>query len=196
MLFSERFWPAIADGSITLAFRRWRRPTVRTGGTLQSPVGLLAIESVARIDESAITSADARRAGFASRDELIRVLRYRDDQLYRIEFHLAGPDPRIALRENAGLSPEDIGGLKKRLARLDAASKDGHWTANILRLIDRQPATRAADLALQLGEPDLARFKTRVRRLKNLGLTESLGTGYRLSPRGRSLLPRLDPNVP
>lgn len=31
-------------------------------------------------------------------------------------------------------------------------------------------------------------FKTRVRRLKALGLTESLETGYRIFPRGKALL--------
>jgi hypothetical protein len=33
-------------------------------------------------------------------------------------------------------------------------------------------------------------FKARVRRLKELGLTESLDVGYRLSPRGRAWLRR------
>lgn len=33
-------------------------------------------------------------------------------------------------------------------------------------------------------------FKLNVRKLKNLGLTESLETGYRISPRGRALLKR------
>ena len=62
---------------------------------------------------------------------------------------------------------------------------------DVLRLIGESTGTRAADLAAQLGEPDLARFKSRVRRLKNLGLTESLGVGYRISPRGRALLDQL-----
>ena len=35
-------------------------------------------------------------------------------------------------------------------------------------------------------------FKRRVRRLKELGLTESLEVGYRLSPRGEVLLAALD----
>ena len=35
-------------------------------------------------------------------------------------------------------------------------------------------------------------FKVRVRRLKDLGRAESLEVGYRLSPRGRALLPRLE----
>ena len=32
------------------------------------------------------------------------------------------------------------------------------------------------------------RFKTNVRRLKSLGLTQSLETGYRVSPRGLAFL--------
>ena len=35
------------------------------------------------------------------------------------------------------------------------------------------------------------RFKERVRRLKALGLTESLEVGYRLSPRGQAFLDEL-----
>ncbi len=191
MLFKERFWPGIADGSVTLAFRRWKRPTVRAGGTLQSPVGLLAIDSVDSIDDSAISEADARRAGFESRDDLLKELGQRQGDLYRIAFHVAGPDPRLALRERDTLSEDDLADVSARLARLDAASSDGPWTAAVLRLIGESAGTRAADLAAQLGGPDLARFKSRVRRLKNLGLTESLDVGYRISPRGRAFLDHL-----
>ena len=49
----------------------------------------------------------------------------------------------------------------------------------------------AADLAAQAGQ-SRDRFKTLVRRLKALGLTESLGTGYRLSPRGQVVLAALE----
>jgi ribosomal protein S19E (S16A) len=45
-------------------------------------------------------------------------------------------------------------------------------------------------LARQVGA-DTAPFKRRVRQLKELGLTESLEVGYRLSPRGRAVLDRL-----
>lgn len=38
---------------------------------------------------------------------------------------------------------------------------------------------------------ELPDFKLNVRKLKNLGLTISLGTGYRLSPRGEAFLARL-----
>jgi hypothetical protein len=48
---------------------------------------------------------------------------------------------------------------------------------------------RAGDLADVLGRERLD-FKTDVRKLKNLGLTISLGVGYRLSPRGAAYLAR------
>ena len=41
-------------------------------------------------------------------------------------------------------------------------------------------------------ELDKVKFKNNVRRLKALGLTESLEVGYRLSPRGAALLAALE----
>jgi hypothetical protein len=105
--------------------------------------------------------------------------------LHRIEFRLAGPDPRIALRERSDISPEERAEIDARLARLDAASRHGPWTATVLGLIDKRPGTRAPDLAASLGRAT-APFKADVRKLKELGLTESLEVGYRLSPRGRA----------
>ena len=46
---------------------------------------------------------------------------------------------------------------------------------------------RAGDLADEVGRERLP-FKADVRKLKNLGLTISLGVGYRLSPRGEAYL--------
>jgi hypothetical protein len=45
----------------------------------------------------------------------------------------------------------------------------------------------STELAAEAGQ-DRAYYKLRVRRLKALGLTESLEVGYRLSPRGRAFL--------
>ena len=45
---------------------------------------------------------------------------------------------------------------------------------------------RAPDLAAQVGR-ETADFKKDVRKLKELGLTESLDIGYRLSPRGQAV---------
>ncbi len=48
-------------------------------------------------------------------------------------------------------------------------------------------ASVAATLAESIGR-DRDSFKLDVRKLKNLGLTESLQTGYRISPRGLAVL--------
>jgi hypothetical protein len=134
-----------------------------------------------------VTPADARKAGFPSRAALLKAFpRKPGARLYRVEFRLAGPDPRIALRERAELTEEELTSIASRLARYDRAAP---WTRHTLALIAAQPATRAGDLAEQLGQERLP-FKANVRKLKALGLTESLEVGYRLSPRGRAYLDR------
>jgi hypothetical protein len=48
----------------------------------------------------------------------------------------------------------------------------------------------AANLAEMMNQNTVA-FKAAARKLKNLGLTESLDVGYRISPRGRVVLKML-----
>jgi hypothetical protein len=191
MLFKQKDLSRIQAGEITLAFRRWRRPTVAAGGTLKTAVGVLAIESVERIEEGAITEADAAGAGYPGLGALLAELARRPDgELYRIGFRLEGPDPRIEIRESTGLPEEAWQTVKRRLERLDAAGRAGPWTRATLEAIEGGEGVRAGDLAPALGMEKEA-FKLNVRKLKNLGLTESLGTGYRISPRGREVLGRL-----
>jgi hypothetical protein len=64
------------------------------------------------------------------------------------------------------------------------------WSRQMLALIAHKPGTRVADLAPVM-ESELLKFKTDVRKLKKLGLTISLETGYRLSPRGEQVLAKL-----
>jgi hypothetical protein len=190
MLFEKRLWAGLADGTVTVTFRRWRRPRARAGARHRTPAGVLAIDAVAEVDPAGISEQDARLAGFGSRVELLRRLDRRDDgPVYRVDFHLAGPDPREALRQAADLPDEELARLRAQLARLDRASRDGAWTTSVLRLIGDRPGVRAGDLAAAAGRERHA-FKTDVRKLKELGLTESLEVGYRLSPRGRALLDR------
>jgi hypothetical protein len=184
MLFRQDVLRRIGEGEVTLAFRRWRRPSVRAGGTLRTRVGVLAIESVEVVGEDDVTDADARRAGAEDREALLAALPG-GGALHRIEFRVAGPDPRIALRERSDIPPAERTEIDARLARLDAASRHGPWTAAVLDLIAKRPGTRAPDLAASLGR-ETAPFKADVRKLKELGLTESLQVGYRLSPRGRA----------
>ena len=181
MLFKAPVLKAIAEGRVDLAFRRWRKPTVKAGGTLTTPAGVLAIESVEIV--AAVSEAEAARAGYASIEALTAGLPG-EGRLHRIAFRLAGEDPRRAMRADA--SPQALAEIEARLARLDAR---GAWTAATLGLIADHPGVRAPDLAARLGR-ETAPFKAEVRKLKALGLTESLEVGYRLSPRGQALLAR------
>ena len=96
-------------------------------------------------------------------------------------------DPRDALRSDTRMSSSDIAGLRTRLARMDATSPHGPWTAATLRAIDTRPGTVSTVIAADLGF-DRMWLKTQIRKLKALGLTESLEVGYRLSPRGATLM--------
>jgi hypothetical protein len=191
VLFKRRFLDGIADGTIDLAFRRWTRPRVRVGSRLRTAVGVLAVDAVDRVHVADITAKDAGRAGFTTRGALLKELSRRaDGSVYRVELHLASADPRAELRERDALSDAELAEVQRRLARLDAASRHGPWTVRVLRLIRDRPAVRAGDLAPVTGQ-DTQPFKRDVRKLKELGLTESLEVGYRLSPRGRAVLERL-----
>jgi hypothetical protein len=175
-------------GEVTLAFRRWEREHAKAGGRQRTPVGELAIESVAVVERGDISERDARRAGHRTLDGLLAELDARGDApIWRIELRWAGEDPRRSLRERADLDAGELQRLSERLARLDRASRHGPWTLDVLALIARRPAVRAAELAAAAGR-DKQPFKRDVRKLKELGLTESLETGYRLSPRGRALM--------
>lgn len=187
MLFKQAILEAITAGQVTLAFRRWRRPTVKAGGTLRTSVGVLAFDTIVAIDPETISARDARRAGYDSRDALTRELGPDDGRtVYRIAFRKAGDDPRIALRARKSLDATAIAGLQRRLDRFDAAAARP-WTLPSLTLIAACPGVRAADLAQRL-RFDKDTFKINVRKLKELGLTESLEVGYRLSPRGKAFL--------
>ncbi len=189
MLFRPDTLGAIADGRVDLAFRRWERPRVKAGGRQRTSIGVIAFEAVEPVPAEALGDGDARRAGFASREELLAFLGRRSSgEIYRIVLRLAGPDPRVALRE-ARPSPAEADAILRRLARLDAAGH-GPWTRDVLELIAARPGVRAGDLAARFGRARLP-FKADVRKLKELGLTESLPVGYRLSPRGRAILDRL-----
>ena len=187
MLFKSRFWPGLADGTITLTFRRWRRAQARAGGTYRTPAGLLQVDDVRLVDPADIRAADAKRAGYPSVAALRGDLGDGDGAVYRVRLRRVGDDPRVALRVDARLAPEEWSKLAARLERLDRASAHGPWTARVLRLIAERPGVRAGDLATAVGQARLA-FKLDVRKLKELGLTESLEVGYRLSPRGHAAL--------
>ncbi len=187
MLIDRAELEGITAGRITALYRRWTRPTVRAGGTLRTTAGVMAIDGVTPVEEPSLTDADARAAGFGDRAALVAFLARRDTgRVHRIDLHLAGPDPRDALRERADLDPGEAEEVIARLDAMDRRARGGPWTRATLALIAARPGVRAGDLAAAAGRETLP-FKRDVRRLKELGLTESLEVGYRLSPRGAAV---------
>ena len=119
MLLTSVELDGIRDGRITMAFRSWTRPTVKTGGRLRTAIGELEIVRVEPCELESLTVRDAKAAGYGSMSALAAAL--------------------------------------------------------------------TARLAKRIGQ-ERDHFKQNVRKLKELGLTESLEIGYRLSPRGRAYL--------
>ncbi len=193
MLFEKRFWGGIADGSVTVTFRRWRKTVAAAGRTNRTPGGLVLVESVDLVEPGTISDADAVRAGYRNAAELVADLRGEPGgPVYRVQFRLVeGGDPRDALASSGSLSETDVADIQRRLVRLDAASKTGPWTMATLRLIEQKPGVRAVELATELGR-EKEPLKLDIRKLKNLGLTLSLETGYELSARGRAFLGRTE----
>lgn len=188
MLLKDSTLEGLRTGAIDLQFRRWKRPTVKAQGTLTTRVGVLRVTSVDLITQAELTREDAIRAGFTSKRALLETLGKgrHEGHLYRIGLRFEGEDPRVELRRTVLRSPEECAEVAERLARMDAAAEQP-WTDHYLRLIAEHEGRRAPELAEREGL-ETAPFKARVRRLKALGLTESLKVGYRLSPRGRSYL--------
>lgn len=184
MLFRRAVLDAIVAGDVRFAFRRWDRPRIRPGTRLRTAVGVLDVVAVQEVDPDRVTAAEARAAGATTVRE---VTASRGDRpLYRVELRYAGEDPRGTLRD-AVPGAEDLTALRTRLGEIDRRSRRGPWTRETLGIIAGNPGRRAPDLAAELGRETLS-FKRDVRVLKELGLTESLAVGYRLSPRGEAVV--------
>ncbi len=180
----------VVDGRVDRAFRRWDRPRVKAGGSQRTAIGVIGFTSVETVERRALTSEDAERASFASLDSLLTMLDRRPDRLiYRIGLELVGPDPRVDLRASIP-DAAMLAQIAARLERLDRASRHGPWTVGVLQAIRDGPGIPAADLAAGFGREKMP-FKLDVRKLKELGLTESLRPGYRLSPRGEAVVASL-----
>lgn len=190
LLFKKPFWARLVDGTITLTFRRWQKPHVRPGGRYRChPIGVIEVDAIEHITVGSITSADAARAGFDSREALIAYLGELgplddDTPVYRVAIHHGGDGDRVEVALDDALSTSDVETIRAKLARLD---RDAAWTKRTLALIAKHPRVAASQLAKKLGR-ETQPFKIDVRKLKKLGLTQSFEVGYEISPRGRAYL--------
>jgi hypothetical protein len=187
--FEPRLRKGLHDGSVTVALRRWRRSQVVAGHQYRTGQGMVLAEAVDVITPAEITPELAQAAGFPDVQAAVADLRGHPElPLYCVRFRaLDGPDPRDELAATAALTDDEIASITARLARMDAVSKRGPWTAAVLAEIAERPAVSSVYLAETL-DWERFDFKLHVRRLKALGLTISLDVGYRLSPRGAAYL--------
>ena len=186
MQFTQDSHGAVADGSITVTFRLWKRLHAKVGGRYTVGGVVIEVDTIEMMPFHAITKADVRRAGAKDRDALRARAAHAgpiddDTLLYRIEFHVVGAKRE---REDAPVDDEHVGIVIAKLDRMDARATTGPWTRRVLQLIDARPGTVSTELAAIVGRPRLE-FKTDVRKLKALGLTESLEIGYLLTPLGK-----------
>lgn len=188
MLFSASAWPGLADGSITVTFRTWTKPQAKVGGRYRVAGMLLEATAVGEVAVSKLTEDHAIAAGETDLTTLLKRLRQPapDSSVWRVDLRYIGIDDRIERRAIDELTDDDIAALRSRLDRLDRVASTP-WTRTTLRLIEKYPAVVSTELAALTGQerPD---FKLNVRKLKEMGLTESLQVGYQLSPRGVALL--------
>ena len=189
MMIPARVLAGLQAGTMDRAFRRWERPRVRAGGSQRTAIGVIGFDAVEAVERDELDPDDALRAGFASLAQLLAFVDRRTDRpIYRVRLRLLGPDPRVELRA-AVPDEEEHAEIERRLERLDRASRRGPWAYAVLAAIGERPGVPAIELATSFGREKLP-FKLDVRKLKELGLTESLRPGYRLSPRGESVLAR------
>ena len=187
MLIKLEVLEAIKSGEIDLQFRRWKRRSVKPGGTLKTRVGVLSIGEITPIEPQDVTDTDAKRAGFADVPDFLAWLdTMKPGTLDRIEVAYLGEDPRIALRNNADLSGDELTELAGKLDKTDQRRGEPDWSRHAMQLVKDNPGRLAEELAHEMGM-EKKPFKIRIRALKALGLTESLEIGYRLSPRGERL---------
>ncbi len=189
MQFTRDSHRAVADGAVTLTIRRWTRPQVKVGGHYTVGAVVIEVDAIELLPFHAISDADLARTGVADREASRARAAHSgpidDDTLvYRIEFHVVG---QKADAVPARATEAAVAAVADRLDRIDARDPRGPWTRATLRLIADRPGTVSTELAEAVGWPRME-FKASVRKLKALGLTESLEVGYRLTHLGAKVL--------
>ena len=201
MLFQRRFHAGIRSGAIRCTYRIWKAAKVKAGGRYRlGRDGVIEVESVETGPLGAISTADARLAGFEDPDALRDALGdargtsaktrvTSRTRVHHVKFRFVrAADPRQALeRDTSAAGLDEVTG---RLARMDRLSRRGPWTVELLELIAANPGVVSSELAPRMRRERRA-FKADVRKLKELGLTVSHEVGYSLSERGKALLARL-----
>ena len=93
MQFSPDLRERVADGTITVSYRRWSRPQVRVGGVYRTAGVWIEIDDLDVVPFSSVTADDLVRTGDGDVEALRRRAAHAgpvldDTPVYRVEFHV------------------------------------------------------------------------------------------------------------
>ena len=114
MQFTKRLREPVTRGEVTCSVRIWQRPHVKIGGRYPMGAGAIEVTSIKQIDLSDITSALARRSGFAGVVELLKIAKHGPgENIYLVEFVY------VDAKKEPKASPK----LKKKPTRRSASTR-------------------------------------------------------------------------
>ena len=188
MLFKQKDLEGIKSGTISLAFRKWKKLSVYAGSFVDSSIGILKIGAIKVISLEEITDDEAQAAGFKNAAGLVQLLEQQKDGLiYKIEISYHSENPETESEEEAEMDKEEFETIKLALDNLDKFSKIGKWTVKMLQAIRENPKLKAADLAV-VAKKEKEWLKLNARKLRALELIISHEPGYTLSPKGEAYM--------
>src|SRR5688572_8231866 len=143
MLFQRRFHERIANGEIRCTVRIWQRTHVKVGGRYGLGRGAIVVDKIyeTRLDD--ITPALARRCGFDSLVDLLKVAKHGPgERVFVIDFHYDGKGNARGKPATGAVSGDELAELVRRLEAMDRRSRIGPWTLATLRAIEARRRAR------------------------------------------------------
>ena len=92
MQFMRALRDRVRSGEIDCSVRLWQRPHVKVGGRYSLPPGQILVTSLLEMSLEDVTPSLARRSGFGSVVELLKVAKHgRGRRVYLVEFRYLAP---------------------------------------------------------------------------------------------------------
>lgn len=91
MMFTKRLREAVSRGEVTCSVRIWQSARVKAGGRYRTGFGVIEVISVREIALRDITPELARRSGFSSLVDLLKIAKHGPgERVFLVEFEFLG----------------------------------------------------------------------------------------------------------
>ncbi len=91
MQFAKALRPRVRSGEITCSVRIWKQPRVKVGGRYGLAPGEIEVTAIRLISHEDITPALAKRSGFESVQDLLKVAQHgKGEHVFLVEFVFFG----------------------------------------------------------------------------------------------------------